>query len=84
MATKRKGPAVFSGDAGSHHKSIGEPGHNGQREAKGVKKEASGSISPRRDRPIGIRGLVVDELERVDLGKMNLQLIANEQNQDRA
>jgi hypothetical protein len=28
--------------------------------------------------------LVVDELERVDLGKMNLQLIANEENQDRA
>ena len=27
---------------------------------------------------------VVDELERVDLGKMNLQLIANEENQDRA
>ena len=27
--------------------------------------------------------LVVDELERVDLGKMNLQLIANEENQDR-
>jgi hypothetical protein len=24
-----------------------------------------------------------DELERVDLGKMNLQLIANEENQDR-
>ena len=28
--------------------------------------------------------LVVDALERVDLGKMNLQLIANEENQDRA
>jgi hypothetical protein len=28
--------------------------------------------------------LVVGELERVDLGKMNLQLIANEENQDRA
>ena len=28
--------------------------------------------------------LVVDELERVDLGKMNLQLIANEEEQDRA
>ena len=27
---------------------------------------------------------VVDELERVDLGKMNLQLIANEENEDRA
>jgi hypothetical protein len=25
-----------------------------------------------------------DELERVDLGKMNLQLVANEENQDRA
>ena len=40
--------------------------------------------SPRRDRPIGIRGLVVDELERVDLGKLNLELIANEENQYRA
>ncbi len=28
--------------------------------------------------------LVVNELERVDLGKMNLQFIANEENQDRA
>ena len=28
--------------------------------------------------------LAVDELERVDLGKMNLQLVANEENQDRA
>src|SRR6202040_4145560 len=28
------------------------------------------------------RRLVVDELERVDGGKMNLQLIANEENQD--
>ena len=28
--------------------------------------------------------LVVDELERVDGGKMNPQLIANEENQDRA
>ena len=28
--------------------------------------------------------LAVDELERVDLGKMNLQLIANEEIQDRA
>ena len=27
---------------------------------------------------------VVDELERVDHGKMNLQLVANEENQDRA
>ena len=27
--------------------------------------------------------LPFDELERVDLGKMNLQLIANEENQDR-
>ena len=41
------------------------------------------SMSPRCDRPIGILRLVVDELERVDLGKMNLQLIANEENQDR-
>src|ERR1700730_15056356 len=30
------------------------------------------------------RRLVIDELERVDGGKMNLQLIANEENQDRA
>jgi hypothetical protein len=28
--------------------------------------------------------IVVDELERVDLGKMKLQLIANVENQDRA
>jgi len=28
--------------------------------------------------------LVVDELERVELGKMNLQLVAKEQNQHRA
>ena len=28
--------------------------------------------------------LVVAELERVDFGKMNVQLIANEKNQDRA
>jgi hypothetical protein len=41
-------------------------------------------MSPRRDRPVGIRRLVVDELERIDLGKMNFQLIANEENQDRA
>src|ERR1700731_234948 len=42
-----------------------------------------GSMSPRRRRPPGMRG-AADELERVDLGKMNLQLRANEENQDRA
>jgi hypothetical protein len=30
------------------------------------------------------RGLVGGSLERIDLGKMNLQLIANKKNQDRA
>src|ERR1035441_6036329 len=37
-------------------------------------------------RPVAYRNtrLAVDELERVDLGKMNLQLIANVEGQDRA
>jgi hypothetical protein len=41
-------------------------------------------MNPRCDRAVGILRLVVDELEGVDLRKMNLQLIANEENQDRS
>src|SRR5579864_2785699 len=44
---------------------------------------ACGSISPRRDWSYRNTRLVVDALEWVDLGKMNFQLIANEENQDR-
>ena len=40
-------------------------------------------LNPRRDRAFGMRG-VVGQLEGVDLGKMNLQLVTNEENQDRA
>ena len=41
-----------------------------------------GSRNPEMCRAVGMRG-VVDPLEGIDLGKMNLQLIANEENQDR-
>jgi len=42
-----------------------------------------GSRNPEMCRAVGMRG-VVDPLEGIDLGKMNLQLITNEENQDRA
>ena len=32
----------------------------------------------------GDSGLVVDKLEQIDLGKTNVQLVTNEQNQDRS
>ena len=41
-------------------------------------------MSPTRDHPFGTERLLVDGLEGIDLGKMNLQLKANEENQDRA
>jgi hypothetical protein len=39
-------------------------------------------FAQRLTREAHLRQIVVDELERVDLGKMNLQLIADVENQD--